>query len=170
MLGALFAGLTKHPQRGRALFGTLVAVAREPGWYVEGEVPDSLDGRFRVLATVLALAIVRLEAGGPAAQQESVALTECFVEAMDNEHRQLGIGDPTLGKTVRKLVGSLGRRVVLWRDSVGMAEWSRAVADSLYRDATSSVDALRFSEDRLRALWSRLERASDAAITEGALA
>ena len=170
MLGALFARLTKDPGRGRALFATLVTVAREPGWYVEGEMPDSLDGRFRVLATVLALAIGRLEAGGAAAQQESVALTECFVEAMDNEHRQLGIGDPTLGKAVRKLVGSLGRRVALWRATVGEADWNSAVADSLYREATPSAKALRFSEDRLRALWSRLNGASDAAVAEGALA
>jgi cytochrome b pre-mRNA-processing protein 3 len=170
MLGALFARLTKSPQRGRLLFTALVAIAREPGWYIEGEMPDSLDGRFRVLATVLALAIVRLEAGGASAHQESVALTECFVEAMDTEHRQIGIGDPTLGKTVRKLVGSLGRRVALWRDAVGNADWSGAVADSLYRESTPSAPALRSSEERLRALWAKLEGASDGAISEGALA
>jgi cytochrome b pre-mRNA-processing protein 3 len=170
MLGALFARLTKSPQRGRLLFAALVAIAREPGWYVEGEMPDSLDGRFRVFATVMALAIVRLEAGGASAQQESVALTECFVEAMDNEHRQLGIGDPTLGKTVRKLVGSLGRRVDLWRETVGEAQWKDAVADSLYRDAAPSAKAQRFSEQSLRALWTRLQGTSDEAIGEGALA
>jgi cytochrome b pre-mRNA-processing protein 3 len=170
MLGALFARLTKSPQRGRALFAALVAIARETGWYVEGEIPDSLDGRFRVLATVLALAMVRLEAGGPSAQQESVALTECFVEAMDHEHRQLGIGDPTLGKTVRKLVGSLGRRVALWRDSISGTEWNCAVADSLYREAPPSPEALRFSERKLRALWMTLEGASDDDIAEGTLA
>jgi cytochrome b pre-mRNA-processing protein 3 len=170
MLGALFARLTKDRNRGRGLFATLVRTAREPAWYVEGEMPDTLDGRFRVLATVLALTIVRLEGGGAAAQQESVALTECFVEAMDNEHRQLGIGDPTLGKTVRKLVGSLGRRVALWRSVVGEAEWNGAIVDSLYREATPSMEAVHFSESRLRALWSRLSGVSDAAIVEGALA
>jgi len=170
MLGALFARLTKDPEQGRALFAALVAVARQPGWYVEGEIPDSLDGRFRVLATVLALAIVRLEAGGVSAQQESVALTECFVEAMDNEHRQIGIGDPTLGKTVRKLVGSLGRRVALWGDSVGSEDWAPAVADSLYREAAPSAEALGSSARRLHVLWTQLKATSDHAMTEGALA
>ena len=170
MLGALFARLTKDRQRGRQTFGALVAVARDPGWYVDGNVPDTLDGRFRVLATVLALAIVRLEAGSRSAQQESVALTECFVEAMDHEHRQLGIGDPTLGKTVRKLVGSLGRRVALWRDAVGDAHWHGAVAESLYREAAPSEDALRFSEHRLRSLWAQLQAASDGEMAEGAFA
>ena len=45
----------------------------------------------------------------------SVALTERFIEVMEAEHRELGLGDPTLGKTVRKLVGSLARRTELWR-------------------------------------------------------
>ena len=39
----------------------------------------------------------------------SVALTERFIAVMECEHRELGLGDPTLGKTVRKLVGSLAR-------------------------------------------------------------
>ena len=32
-------------------------------------------------------------------------VTERFIEVMELEHRELGLGDPTLGKTVRKLVG-----------------------------------------------------------------
>lgn len=170
MLRALFPRLTNAKDRGRALFTALVAIAREPNWYIEGEIPDSIDGRFRVVATVLALATVRLEAGGPAANRASVALTERFVEAMDHEHRQIGIGDPTLGKTVRKLVGSLGRRVELWRGSVIEQDWHSAVVDSLYRDATPSSDAVRFSEHGLRRLWARLEGASDEAIAEGVIA
>jgi cytochrome b pre-mRNA-processing protein 3 len=170
MLGALFARLTKDQQRGRALFGALVAITRERGWYIDGEMPDSLDGRFRVLATVIALAIVRLEGGGASARQESVGLTERFIEAMDTEHRQLGIGDPTLGKTVRRLVGSLGRRVELWRASVSEGEWHGALVDSLYREATPSPEALRFSEARTRALWAMLEAGSDEDIAKGTLA
>ena len=53
------------------------------------------------------------------AREAAVALTERFVAAMDSEHRELGLGDPSLGKKVRKLVGSLGRRVDLWREALG---------------------------------------------------
>jgi cytochrome b pre-mRNA-processing protein 3 len=169
MLRALFARLTKRRDGGRALFGTLVRIAREPQWYVEGEVPDTIDGRFRVLATVLALAMVRLESGGSSAKRESVALTERFVEAMDTEHRQLGIGDPTLGKTVRKLVGSLAKRVELWRGVIAGGDWMPALRESLYGDAAPSADALRSGEQRLRRLWSQLETASDEAISRGAV-
>jgi cytochrome b pre-mRNA-processing protein 3 len=115
MLGFLFRGLTASPARGAALFDAVTSKAREPYWYVEGDVPDTLDGRFAVLATVAALSIVRLEQLGEKGIAQSVALTERFIEVMEAEHRELGLGDPTLGKTVRKLVGSLGRRTELWR-------------------------------------------------------
>jgi cytochrome b pre-mRNA-processing protein 3 len=167
MLSGLFARLTSRPARGSVLFTALVGIAREPGWYIEGEIPDTIDGRFAVLASVVALTIVRLEAGGEAGQQESVALTERFVEAMDHEHRQLGIGDPTLGKIVRKLVGRLARRVALWKEAGPVGEWPNAVKDSIYRDETPSPEALRFSEARLHALWEKLQSESDEAIGEG---
>ncbi len=114
----LFPRLTPRPQRGAALFNALVNEARQPHWFLSGKVPDTLDGRFAVLATVTALATVRLEQGGDEAREAAVALTERFVDAMDSEHREMGIGDPSIGKTVRKLVGSLGRRVELWREAL----------------------------------------------------
>ena len=40
--------------------------ARQPHWYLEGEVPDTREGRFAALATLLALVDVRLESGGEA--------------------------------------------------------------------------------------------------------
>ena len=98
MLRHLFPRLTPARERGSALFAALVGEARAEHWFVEGEVPDSLDGRFAILATVVALATVRLDAGDAAGREASVALTERFIEAMDVEHREMGLGDPTLGK------------------------------------------------------------------------
>src|SRR6185503_18978095 len=142
MLSFLFPRLTPRRSRGAALFEALVAEARQPHWFVEGQVPDTIDGRFAVLATIIALATVRLEQGGDAARTATVALTERFVEAMDAEHRQLGIGDPTIGKTVRKLVGALDRRAQLWRRTLdGDDGWDQAVSHSLFRDSPAPADA-----------------------------
>ena len=113
------------------MFDAVTAEARRSSWYIEGAVPDTLDGRFAVLATIAALVMVRLEREGASGDAASVALTERFIEVMESEHRELGIGDPSLGKTVRKLVGMLGRRVELWRSSErGSLEATR---ESLYK-------------------------------------
>ena len=61
MLRSLFRGLTAEPDRGAAVFEAVTAEARLPHWYVEGRVPDTLDGRFAVLATLTALTLVRFE-------------------------------------------------------------------------------------------------------------
>ena len=99
MLRFLFPRLTAQPARGADLFAAVTDEARQRHWYVEGQVPDSLDGRFAVLATVTALVLVRLENDADGAA--SVALTERFVTVMEAEHRELGLGDPALGRTVR---------------------------------------------------------------------
>jgi cytochrome b pre-mRNA-processing protein 3 len=155
MLSFLFRGLTAQEPRGAALFDALTAEARRPDWYVEGAVADTLDGRFAVLATVTALALVRLETEGEAGDSVSVALTERFIEVMESEHRELGLGDPTLGKTVRKLVGMLARRTELWR-SATQATWADVTRDSLYKGDVAPR-ALEHSAAALRRFAQRLD-------------
>jgi len=167
MLGFLFRGLTAEPARGAALFGAVNARVRQPHWYVEGKVPDTIDGRFAVLATLTALALVRIEQLGADANDLSVALTEQFVTVMETEHRELGLGDPKLGRTVRKLVGSLSRRVELWRAAVASERaWNEAVHESLYKSG-ASADAILHSAAALQDYWARLSASELAALVEG---
>jgi cytochrome b pre-mRNA-processing protein 3 len=167
MLDFLFRRLTAGPARGAALFSAATAEARRPSWYRAGEVPDSLDGRFAILSTILALILVRLERDGASGDQLSVALTERFIAVMESEHRELGLGDPTLGKTVRKLVGSLAGRVELWRNALtGADAWREATRESLYK-IEPTARALQHSEAGLRAFWSRLSEADLGALAEG---
>jgi cytochrome b pre-mRNA-processing protein 3 len=169
MLGFLFRTLTARPDQGAALHDSLTAEARRPHWYVEGAVPDTIDGRFAVLATVTALAMVRLEREGEAGNRSSVALTERFIEVMETEHRELGLGDPTLGRQVRKLVGSLSRRVELWRAAVNNErDWTAAARESLYKDEVSP-DALMHSGTALREFWSKLGGVGVDALVDGRL-
>jgi cytochrome b pre-mRNA-processing protein 3 len=127
MIAKLFRRLTADRGAGAALFDWATAAARQRDWYVEGSVPDTIDGRFAVLCTVIALCCLRLEQLGREGDALSVALTERFADVMESEHRELGIGDPTLGKTVLKLVGALGRRVDAMRPAaVGTGPWVTA--------------------------------------------
>ena len=167
MLRHLFPRLTPARERGSALFAALVGEARAEHWFLEGQVPDTLDGRFAMLATMVALATVRLERGGPAAHEQAVALAERFVEAMDAEHRQLGIGEPAIGKKVRKLVGALARRVELWRSAVEGGDWDAAVIASLFPAEAPGVEALEHCRAATQECWVRLERSSESALAEG---
>jgi cytochrome b pre-mRNA-processing protein 3 len=167
MLGFLFRTLTAEPARGAALFDAATAEARRPHWYREGEVADTFDGRFAMLASVTAIVLVRLEQDGEAGNRASVALTERFIEVMESEHRELGIGDPTLGKTVRKLVGMLARRTEWWRSALTSgADWFETTRESLYNES-AAPDALAHSVAALRHWWERLRAAPLAELEQG---
>jgi cytochrome b pre-mRNA-processing protein 3 len=156
MLGFLFRRLTAETPRGAELFDAVTKVAREPHWYIQAMVPDSLDGRFAALATITALVLVRVESDGKAGDGMSVALTERFIEVMESEHRELGLGDPTLGRKVRKLVGSLSRRTDLLRlAATGKVEWHQAALKSLYKTGVPPA-AVTHAERALQSLWARL--------------
>lgn len=168
MIRSLFARLTGEPRRGQALFNVAVGEARQPHWFLEGEMPDTLNGRFAVLATVIALIMVRLEREGVQGEQAGIGLTERLVESLDTEIREIGLGDPTLGKQVRKLVGAVSGRVDRWRTLVGSdGSWSGEVRRSLYLDGQAGTAAVTHSDHALRQLWKRLEDTSIEALVNG---
>ena len=154
------------------LYTALVAEARRPAWYVEGAVADTLDGRFAVLASLVALAILRLEEGGESAVRGSVALTESFISDMDGQMREQGFGDPSIGKQVRSMVGALASRVDRWRHARGgEVDWADAVRFSIYRDSLPPVEtAAIYSGEALRRFDEGMSGASDEALLKGALA
>jgi cytochrome b pre-mRNA-processing protein 3 len=170
MLRLLFRRLTAEPGRGSHVFAAVTAEARQPHWYVEGQVPDTIDGRFAMLSTIAALVLVRLEHQGEAGNSVSVALTERFIEVMESEHRELGLGDPALGRKVRKLVASLGGRAETWRRATASEfEWIEAAHRSVYKEAVSP-EALSHTSGALERLWARLERTTAESLSEGEFA
>jgi cytochrome b pre-mRNA-processing protein 3 len=141
----------------RPLYDALVAAAREPAWYREGGVPDTLEGRFDMLATLLALALIRMEAEGDSCKSESVALTEIFIDDMDGTLRQIGIGDFVVGKHVGKLVGALGGRLGAFRDALREGPGLEvAVRRNVFRDGPASEAQVAWVSARLRRLHERL--------------
>ena len=153
----------------RPLFDAVVAAARQPHWYRDGGVPDTVEGRFAMLATLAALVNLRLEAGGEAARRTAVSLAECFIDEMDGEVRQMGIGDPTIAKQVGAMVGAVSSRVGRFRPLVsGDSDWAEEVAASLYRgrppaDRAAADHSLR----AIRAFWAALEQAEESAVIAG---
>lgn len=167
MFNFLFARLTPEAERGAHAFASASVIARRPHFYRAGQVPDTVDGRFAVLATILALLLVRIELEGEAGNGLSVAVTERFIAAMEAEHREMGLGDPALGKTVRKLVGALAWRVDLWRSAIiADGDWAAAARSSVYAGEPNPA-ALGLTADQLRLLSARFAAEDLEAIGKG---
>ena len=137
----------------RPLYEATVALARDPAWYREGGVPDTLEGRFAMVAAVTALILLRLETEGDAGRRESVLLTETFIADMDSSLRQIGIGDFVVGKHVGKLVGALGGRVGAFREADALDEPARR---NVFAGEETDPAKVRFVAARLEALRERL--------------
>ena len=150
------------------LYAAIVAEARRPAWYRDALVPDTLDGRFAVLTSLLALADLRLERGADGARELGPRLTEAFIADMDPQMREAGFGDPSLGKQVRMMVGSLAWRVDRWRLAVEAIEpWDAVARASLYPDSPPAAEASEQGVEATRDWWRRLQQAGDAALIAG---
>ena len=162
-----FSRRTSLPD-GAALYSAIVAEARRPDYYVDAGVPDTIDGRFAVLASLIALTDIRLGQSSEAASQIAPRLTECFIADMDAQMREAGFGDPGLGKQVRMMVGSLASRVERWQNVIDRgAAWDEAVMPSLYRDEPPGDDNVAAGSALLRDWWRRLGDSDDAGLAEG---
>ena len=133
-LSRLFSREPDPREAVRPLWHSLVGIARDPEWYTTCGVADTLEGRFDVLSTVVALAMLRLERD-PATLPASARLTELFVEDMDGQLREAGIGDPTVGKKIGRLVSALGGRTGALREGLAADDDARLVA-ALDRNVT----------------------------------
>ncbi|WP_332818131.1 ubiquinol-cytochrome C chaperone family protein [Sphingopyxis sp.] len=116
----------------RPLWNAVVSVARAPHWYVQGTVPDTLDGRFDMVSLVMALVLHRIDED-PAHKLAGVELTELFVNDMDGQMRQIGFGDMVVGKQIGRMVGALGGRLGVYRAADGSDELRAALVRNLWR-------------------------------------
>ncbi|TPG16641.1 ubiquinol-cytochrome C chaperone [Sphingomonas koreensis] len=146
----LFARLFKDRDAATvaALYEAIVARARAPHWYLAGGVPDSVDGRFDMVAAILSLVLLRLE-GDPDGPAPSALLAERFVRDMDGQLRELGIGDIVVGKHIGKMMGMLGGRLGAYRDGLAGGDLDGAITRNIYRGAAPSAAALAEVRDGL---------------------
>ena len=153
----------------RPLWHTLVGTAREEHWYAERGAADTLDGRFDMICMLTALFMLRLESepeGVPAAAR----LTELFVEDMEGQMREAGIGDPTVGKMMGRMMATLGGRAGALREAIaqpGDEELAGVVERNMH--LADEENGPRAMAQGLRALHARLARTEFAMLERGEL-
>jgi cytochrome b pre-mRNA-processing protein 3 len=151
------------------LYAAIVAVGRDPFWYREGQVPDTIDGRFDMIAAITALVLLRLEAEGEAGRVPAVLLTETFIDDMDASLRQIGIGDYVVGKHVGRMTSALGGRLAAFRDARETGSLADAARRNVFHESPPSEAALVLVAGRLERLASGLDSASVETLIAGSL-
>lgn len=83
-----------------AIYGMIVAQAREPAFYAGLHVRDTVNGRFDLLILHLWLVLRRLRSAGED-HGLSQALFDRFCGDMDDNLREMGVGDLTVPKRMQ---------------------------------------------------------------------
>ncbi|GGB23824.1 hypothetical protein GCM10011380_11860 [Sphingomonas metalli] len=156
------------------LYNAVVARARAEHWYEAGAVPDTVDGRFDMIAAVLSMVLIRLEAE-PAGADPAAHLAEHFVDDMDAQLRQIGFGDMVVGKQVGRMMSALGGRLGAYREALaaeardGAGALDAALVRNLYRGDAPAGEAVAHVAAGLRDLHRAARAVPIATLHEGAL-
>ena len=138
ILARLFG--TADPREAlRPLWHRTVEISREPEWYAKCGVADTVAGRFDMVTAALSLVLLRLEAAG--CGRETALLTELFVEDMDGQLRESGVGDLVVGKHVGKLMATLGGRLGAYRRAL-QTDVGEALDSAVERNVTLAEPAM----------------------------
>ncbi|MFC5374034.1 ubiquinol-cytochrome C chaperone family protein [Brevundimonas faecalis] len=97
---------------GGALYALAVEQARQPAFYTAMGVADRIDSRFELYTLHVLILFLRLkQTDGERGQVAAQKLFDSYVSSLDNTLRELGVGDISVGKKMRKLGESLYGRM-----------------------------------------------------------
>src|SRR3569833_1947557 len=88
---------------GLWLFVSAAAQARTSDFYAAMGAPDTVEGRFEVYTLHVALVLRRLKGQGPQAAETAQGCFDAYVKSLDHALREMGVGDLSVGKKMRKL-------------------------------------------------------------------
>jgi cytochrome b pre-mRNA-processing protein 3 len=113
MLQKLFR--TRPRERlGEPLYELVVRQARQPAFYTGLGVADRIDARFELYTLHVLLLTMRLRDEGERGGEAGQALFDTYVSALDHALRELGVGDISVGKKMRKLGEALYGRMTAY--------------------------------------------------------
>lgn len=145
-------------RKASELYGAVVTFARRPDLYETIGVADTPEGRYETLVLHLFLVMERLRVAGEVAAQQSQSLLEAFVTDLDDNMREMGIGDLTVPRKVKKAAAAFYDRAEVYR--AAMAAGEKELADLLQRlvpaAAGRTLDAAALAAD-IRGQSAKLE-------------
>jgi cytochrome b pre-mRNA-processing protein 3 len=162
----------RQPDTISSLYGMIVAQAREPVFYREYGVPDTIGGRFDLLLLHLALVVERLMREEPS-KAFGQGLFDRFCTDMDDNLREMGIGDLSVPKHMKRVGEAFYGRAQTYQAAL-MAADDTALAEALTRNVyggeTTPAAAVARLATYIRNVAAALERQPAATLMAGRIA
>lgn len=132
---------TRSGRTIEAIYGMIVAQARLPAFYESFGVPDTVNGRFDMVLLHLWLVLRRLRAAGEPGAALSQALLDKFCSDMDDNLREMGVGDLSVPKRMLKFAEAFYGRTAAY-DAALKADGTE-LAQALGRNVLLTAEAAR---------------------------
>jgi cytochrome b pre-mRNA-processing protein 3 len=161
-----------RPDTISILYGMIVAQARLPCFYRDYGVPDSVNGRFDLIVLHMSLFLRRLAHEPAAIRRLGQGVFDLFCRDMEQNMREMGIGDLAVPKEMRKIGAAFYGRSQAYEAALGAAD-SAALAIALARnvygqDVSQAPGAGRLAAYMLKAVG-HLALQDGAALARGEL-
>jgi cytochrome b pre-mRNA-processing protein 3 len=125
---------------GARLYAAAAAQARQPGFYLAG-VPDTPTGRFELYTLHVVLVLHRLKGQGEEAAEVGQALFDTYVANLDLALRELGVGDLSVGKKMRKLGEAFYGRAKAYDAALGRLPDTEPLRELIARTVLAGAEA-----------------------------
>ncbi|MDE5444830.1 ubiquinol-cytochrome C chaperone [Bradyrhizobium sp. CSA207] len=152
-----------------AIYGMIVTQAREPIFYRDLGVPDTVNGRFDLLLLHLWLLLRRLRTVSGGAELSQV-LFDRFCEDMDDNLREMGVGDQTVPKRMRAFGEAFYGRAKAYDEA--MEDGGEALATAICKNILNGagMDQARQLAAYAQATGGDLARTSEVALLDATFA
>jgi cytochrome b pre-mRNA-processing protein 3 len=142
VLASLFRRRERHAAV-LAAYGQIVERARDPVFYVNWGVPDTLDGRFEVLALHSFLVLNRLKREHAMTTTFAQDLFDTMFADLDRALREMGASDLGVGRHIKAMAKSFYGRVAAYDQALGgRADLGAALKRNLYGTASPSDEQI----------------------------
>ncbi len=141
MFGLLSTYLARR-DAARRIYAAARAAARRPALYIEYGVPDTLQGRFEMVALHLFAVLHRLMHDPGDDPELARLVSESFVDDMDGAFREMGVGDLSVPKRMQALYGSFAGRISAYERGLKDGGLADAIQRNVFPDAAETDHAL----------------------------
>jgi cytochrome b pre-mRNA-processing protein 3 len=131
---------------GRALYASVVEQSRSPALYERLGAPDTVEGRFEIYSLHVVLLLDRLRRQGDRATETSQSLFDTYVKALDHALREMGVGDLSVGKKMRKLGEAFYGRAKSYEDAFAALPDTTHLQGLISRTVYAEAEADRGAE------------------------
>lgn len=143
-----------------ALYAALVNKARDPKFYTSYAVPDTVDGRFDMIVIHAMLVMRRLREMPAEVHTTGQRLFDLMFTDMDRSLREMGVGDMSVGKHVKKMAKAFYGRAAAYEAGMDGSEeeLARAINENLFRHTTPPAAAIEGIASYLKRASAHLAR------------